>query len=260
MFIDSHCHVNFPELYVNIDNILENMQANKVDKALCACVCLEDFPSLIEKIEKLPNFYASVGVHPDYENILEPSVDKLVELSKHRKVIAIGETGLDYFRLENIGTNLDWQRIRFINHIQAANIVNKPLIVHSREARDDTLSIMQQENAAKCRGVLHCFTDTYEMAKKALDMGFYISFSGIVTFKSAKDLQQTAKKLPLDRILIETDSPYLSPMPHRGKLNQPAWVSHVAEFLSNLRNEDIEKIAYQTSQNFYDLFNIQETK
>jgi TatD DNase family protein len=254
MFIDSHCHVDFPDLYANIDSIRSNMQANKVTHALCACVSMEDFPSLIQKIEPLNNFYASVGVHPDYEDVYEPSVEELVKLAQHPKIVAIGETGLDYFRMSNEGDNLAWQRKRFVNHIHAANIVKKPLIVHSREAREDSLSIMRAEKAHICKGVLHCFTDTYEMAVQAIEMGFYISFSGIVTFKSAKDLQETAKKLPLDRILIETDSPYLAPMPHRGKVNEPAWVSHVGEFLAALRGDSIENIAQQTSQNFRDLF------
>jgi TatD DNase family protein len=256
MFIDSHCHINFTELHDNIAELVQNMHTNKVTHALCAAVSLEDFPDLIQKIHALPNFYASVGVHPDYEDVQEPSVDELVTLSQLDKVIAIGETGLDYYRLQEHETiaDLDWQRTRFRTHIQAANQVNKPLIIHSREARDDTLRIMQEEQADKCKGVLHCFTDTYDMAVKALDMGFYISFSGIVTFKSAKDLQDTAKKLPLDRILIETDAPYLAPMPHRGKVNQPAWVMHVAEFLAELRQEPLQKIAEQTTQNFFDLF------
>ncbi len=256
MFIDSHCHVDFPELYKNIESIVHNMQQNNVSKALCACVQIEDFPSLIEKISKLDNFYASVGVHPDYEDVQEATVEQLVGLAKIDKVVAIGETGLDYFRLNNEGNNLDWQRKRFITHIQAANISNKPLIIHSRNARQDTINIMQEYNADKCSGVLHCFTESYEMAKQAIDMNFYISFSGILTFKNAADLQETAKKLPLDRILIETDSPYLAPVPHRGKTNQPAWVMHVAEFLAVLRNETVEKIAQQTSDNFYNLFKI----
>ncbi len=255
MFIDSHCHIDFPDLYSDIDNIIHNMQSNKVSHALCACVTLEDFPSLHEKISKLPNFFASVGVHPDYEDLQEPTVDKLVELAKYDKVIAIGETGLDYFRLkETKEYSLEWQRNRFRTHIRAANVVNKPLIVHSREAREDSLRIMKEECADKCSGVLHCFTDSYEMACAAIDMGFYISFSGIVTFKNAKDLQETAKKIPLDCMLIETDSPYLAPMPYRGKTNQPAWVKHVGEFIAELRNESIAKIAEQTSINFFKLF------
>jgi TatD DNase family protein len=185
----------------------------------------------------------------------EPTVEQLVELAKLDKVIAIGETGLDYFRLkEDEENSLEWQRNRFRTHIQAANVVNKPLIVHSREARADSLRIMKEEQADKCRGVLHCFTDSYEMACAAIDMGFYISFSGIVTFKSAKDLQETAKKIPLDCMLIETDSPYLAPMPYRGKVNQPAWVKHVGEFIAELRGESIERIAEQTSNNFFNLF------
>lgn len=255
MFIDSHCHIDFPELYADIYNLVQNMKNNNVSHALCACVTLEDFPSLHEKISKLPNFFASVGVHPDYEDLTEPTVEQLIELAKLDKVIALGETGLDYFRLKETPENsLEWQRNRFRTHIQAANVVNKPLIVHSREARADTLHIMKEEQAYNCKGVLHCFTDSYEMACAAIDMGFYISFSGIVTFKSAKDLQETARKLPLDRILIETDSPYLAPMPYRGKVNQPAWVKHVAEFIAELRGEDVQHIAEQTTKNFFNLF------
>jgi TatD DNase family protein len=256
-FVDSHCHLDFPDLYQHIDVLLQNMENLDVAHALCVCVRLEDAQSLLDKINPYPQLSASIGVHPDYDdNARQPTVEELIQWSAHPKVCAIGETGLDYFRLDNSGNQLDWQRERFINHIEAAKTVQKPLIVHTREAREDTLAILREHQADKCLGVLHCFTESYEMAKAAIDLGFYISFSGIVSFKNAKDLQETAKKLPLDAILIETDAPYLAPMPHRGKTNQPAWVRHVAEYLAILRDEPLTKIAAQTTANFERLFGI----
>ena len=225
-FVDSHCHINFPELVVNMDDVLAQMRANEVISALCVSVNLADFPQVLALAEQHPHIYASVGVHPDYEGVEEPDVARLVGLAQHPKVIAIGETGLDYFRLKG---DLEWQRTRFRTHIRAARESGKPLIIHTREAAADTLRIMAEENAAEARGVMHCFTETWEVAEAALAMGFYISFSGIVTFKNARQLKEVAQRVPLERILIETDAPYLAPVPHRGKLNQPAYVKHVAE-------------------------------
>jgi TatD DNase family protein len=256
-FVDSHCHLDFPDLYQHIDELLAHMKRLDVVHALCVCVRLEDAASLLEKINPYPQLSASIGVHPDYdEKARQPTTEELITWAQHPKVCAIGETGLDYYRLSNTGNALDWQRERFIRHIEAAKHLQKPLIVHTREAREDTLSIMREHQAQNCGGVLHCFTESYEMAKAAIDLGFYISFSGIVSFKNAKDLQETAKKLPLDAILIETDSPYLAPMPYRGRTNQPAWVRHVAEYLAILRDEPLELIAETTTANFQRLFGV----
>lgn len=201
------------------------------------------------------NIFASVGVHPDYEDVTEPSVAQLVELAKHPKVIAIGETGLDYYRLgDKTVADMDWQRERFRVHIRAARVSGKPLIIHTRNASEDTLKIMQEEGADQIGGVMHCFTESLAVAQAALAMNFYISMSGIVTFKSAKDLQAVAKEIPLDRLLIETDAPYLAPIPHRGKTNEPAWVRHVGEFLADLRGEPLTTLAQATTNNFIRLF------
>ena len=252
MYIDSHCHINFPELKTNIDNVLSNMKDKKITNALCVSVELDSFPEVLAMAEGYDHIYASVGVHPDYEDIKEPSIDELVQIaSDHQKVVAIGETGLDYFRLKG---DLTWQRDRFRNHIRAAKEAKLPLIIHTRQAQDDTIQIMTEEGANQTRGVMHCFTESYEMAKQALDLDFYISFSGIITFKNAEDLRQTAKKIPLDRILIETDSPYLAPVPNRGKLNEPSNVVYVAEKIAELHNCSVDKVAEQTSKNFFYLF------
>jgi TatD DNase family protein len=252
MYIDSHCHINFPELKTNIENVLRNMKDKKITNALCVSVELDSFPEVLAMAEGYDHIYASVGVHPDYEDIREPSVDELVKIAaNHQKVVAIGETGLDYFRLKG---DLTWQRDRFRNHIRAANEAKLPLIIHTRQAQDDTIQIMTEEGANQTRGVMHCFTESYEMAKQALDLDFYISFSGIITFKNAEDLRETAKKIPLDRILIETDSPYLAPVPNRGKMNEPSNVVYVAEKIAELHNCSVDKVAEQTSQNFFDLF------
>ncbi|MBL78734.1 MAG: DNAase [Nitrosomonadaceae bacterium] len=251
MLIDSHCHLDFPDLANNIDKILQNMEENNVTHALCVSVNLEDFPKVLMLAEKHLNLFASVGVHPDYENIAEPQTEKLAILAQHPKIIAIGETGLDYSRLKG---NLEWQRDRFRNHIRAARQCNKPLIIHTREASADTLKIMEEEGANQVGGVMHCFTESWEIAQKAMKMNFYISFSGIVTFKNAGELKETAKKVPLERMLIETDSPYLAPVPYRGKTNQPAFVRHVAKEIATLRGVDIDKIAESTTYNFFNLF------
>jgi TatD DNase family protein len=251
MLVDSHCHLNFPELAANLTNIRQAMQDNAVGHALCVSVTLPDFPAVHALAETYPNFYASVGVHPDYEDIEEPTVAGLVELAKHPKVIAIGETGLDYFRLTG---DLEWQRNRFRTHIRAAIQSGKPLIIHTRNAAEDTLRIMREENASSVGGVMHCFTESLEVAEQAIDLGFYISFSGIVTFKNAVALKEVAKKIPLDRILVETDSPYLAPIPYRGKINQPSYVKHVAEEIAKLRESSFETISEATTANFFRLF------
>jgi TatD DNase family protein len=252
-FIDSHCHINFHELAVNISDVLAKMQQNEVTAALCVSVNLADFPQVLALAEQHPNIYASVGVHPDYESVEEPTVERLVELAQHPRIIAIGETGLDYYRLTG---DLEWQRERFRTHIRAAKLCGKPLIIHTRSAAEDTLRIMQEENAADIGGVMHCFTENWEVAQGALEMGFYISFSGIVTFKNALQIKDVAQRVPMDRMLIETDSPYLAPVPYRGKLNQPAYVKHVAEEIAQLRGLSVEEIGQQTSVNFGRLFSL----
>ena len=252
-FVDSHCHLNFPELAENITDVLAQMRHNEVVAALCVSVNLADFPQVLALAEKHPNLYASVGVHPDYEEVEEPNAARLVELARHPRVIAIGETGLDYFRLKG---DLEWQRTRFRNHIRAARECGKPLIIHTREAAADTLRIMGEENAAGAGGVMHCFTETWEVAEAALAMGFYISFSGIVTFKSAKQIKEVAQRMPLERMLIETDAPYLAPVPYRGKLNQPAYVKHIAEEIALLRGIDVSEVGRCTTENFMRLFGL----
>lgn len=251
MFIDSHCHLDFPDLASNLDELLLNMQENNVKNALCVSVKLEDFPRVLALAETHDNLYASVGVHPDYENIEEPQAETLAKLAEHPKVIAIGETGLDYFRLTG---DLEWQRERFRQHIRASRQSNKPLIIHTRSAAEDTLRIMAEEGADQEGGVMHCFTESWEVAQKAIEMNFYISFSGIVTFKNAVALKDVAQKIQLDRMLIETDSPYLAPVPHRGKMNQPAYVRHVAEEIAKLRGISVAEVAEATSHNFFNLF------
>lgn len=251
MFIDSHCHLDFPDLASNLDELLLNMQENQVKNALCVSVKLEDFPRVLALAEAHDNLYASVGVHPDYENIEEPQAEELAKLAEHKKVIAIGETGLDYFRLTG---DLEWQRERFRQHIRASRQSNKPLIIHTRSAAEDTLRIMAEEGADQVGGVMHCFTESWEVAQKAIEMNFYISFSGIVTFKNAVALKDVAQKIQLDRMLIETDSPYLAPVPHRGKMNQPAYVRHVAEEIAKLRGISVDEVATATSHNFFNLF------
>lgn len=257
MFIDSHCHINFPELAARMPEILGKMAENKVSHALCVSCDLPEFPSVLELAERYPHIYASVGVHPDYEDTPEPSVEDLIRLSDHPKIVAIGETGLDYYRLEG---DLEWQRERFRRHIRASRATGKPLIIHTRAASEDTIRIMREEGAGTdaggAAGVMHCFTESLEVARAAMEMGFYISFSGIVTFKSAKDLQAVAREVPLEQMLIETDSPYLAPVPHRGKVNEPALVRHVGEYLAILKGVPLEQLAQQTSDNFFNLFKI----
>ena len=234
------------------------MQQAKVSHALCVSVDLPDFPNVLKLAQDHANLYASVGVHPDYEDTPEPSFDFLVETaSQHPKIVAIGETGLDYYRMgDRSYESMEWQRERFRTHIRASIACKKPLIIHTRSASEDTIKILKEEGAQKVGGVMHCFTESYEVAKAAMEMGFYISFSGIVTFKSAKDLQETCKQVPLERMLIETDSPYLAPIPYRGKTNEPAWVAKVGEFIADLKGVPLETLAIQTTNNFYDCFQI----
>lgn len=251
MLVDSHCHLNFPELLNNLPAIKLAMQDNQVGHALCISVTLPDFPQVLALAESNDNFYASVGVHPDYENIEEPTLESLLSLASHPKVIAIGETGLDYFRLTG---DLEWQRTRFRTHIRAAISSGKPLVIHTRNAAEDTLRIMREENAQKVGGVMHCFTENLEVALQAIELGFYISFSGIITFKNALIIKEVAKNIPLNRILVETDSPYLAPTPHRGKINQPSYVKHVAEEVAKLRGVSLEEVSVATTDNFFRLF------
>ena len=251
MFVDSHCHIDFPELRERLPELLSAMAANQVTHALCVSVNLQDFPNVLSIAESNDNIFASAGVHPDYENVAEPTEDQLVKLATHPRIVAIGETGLDYYRLTG---DLEWQRQRFRTHIRAARRAHKPLIIHTRAAAADTIDIMREENAIEAGGVMHCFTESREVAEAAMAQGFYISFSGIVTFKNAKELKEVAKAVPLERMLIETDSPYLAPMPHRGKTNEPAFVRHVAEEIARLKNVSLEEVAKATTNNFFRLF------
>lgn len=257
MYIDSHCHINFPELAARLPEVFSRMAENRVTHALCVSVNLPEFPEVLAIANEHEHIYASVGVHPDYEETPEPTVDELVKLSDHPKIVAIGETGLDYYRLEG---DLEWQRNRFRTHIRASRATGKPLIIHTRSASEDTIRLMREEKAGTdvggAGGVMHCFTESLEVAEAAMAMGFYISFSGIVTFKSAKELQAVASAVPLERMLIETDSPYLAPVPHRGKVNEPGLVCHVAEFIAKLKGIPLEVVARQTSDNFFQLFHI----
>jgi TatD DNase family protein len=255
VFVDSHCHINFPELGSRISDVLEAMAENRVTHALCIGVNLPELPGVLQLAADHPNIYASVGVHPDYEDTPEPSIDTLTELSRRDKVVAIGETGLDYFRVTG---DLEWQRTRFRTHIRAARECGKPLVIHTRSAAADTLAIMREERAGEAGGVMHCFTESWEMARGALDLGFHISFSGIVTFKNAREIKDVARRVPLNRMLIETDSPYLAPVPFRGKQNEPAYVRYVAEEIARLRDIPLEEVAAATSANFFRLFGISD--
>jgi len=253
VFVDSHCHLDFPELASELPAVLEAMREHQVTHALCIGVDLPAWPQVVAIAQAHANLYATVGVHPDYTDTPEPSVAELVAMAATPKVMAIGETGLDYFRLEG---DLEWQRERFRRHIRAARETGKPLVIHTRSAADDTIAIMREERASEAGGVMHCFTETWDVAQRALDLGFHISFSGIVTFKNAHALKDVAQRVPLDRMLIETDSPYLAPMPYRGKRNQPAWVAYVAAEVARLREVPVAVIAAATSANFFNLFKI----
>ncbi len=253
MFVDSHCHINFSDFAGEEPALLERMRAARVTHAMCISVTYPEWPSVVALAERFPNIYATAGVHPDYEDIEEPTVESLLTRAQHPKVQAIGETGLDYFRLTG---DLNWQRERFRTHIRAARECGKPLVIHTRSASQDTLSIMREEKAHEVGGVMHCFTETWDVASAAMDMGFHISFSGIVSFKNAKALQEVAKRVPLQSMLIETDSPYLAPMPYRGKRNEPSYVAQVAQAIATLRGVDVESIGAATSDNFFRLFSV----
>lgn len=251
MLVDSHCHLNFPEFTENMPAVLQAMQDNGVNHALCIGVTLEKFPQVLAIAEAHENIWATVGIHPDNEGVEEADVDRLLALADHPRVVGIGETGLDYFRLTG---DLEWQRNRFRTHIRAAIACDKPLVIHTRNAAEDTLRIMREEGADRCGGVMHCFTESQEVADRAMELGFYISLSGIVTFKNAEALKQVARTIPLDRMLVETDSPYLAPVPFRGKTNQPAYVKHVAEHIADLRGISPGEVAEATTRNFFRLF------
>lgn len=261
MFTDSHCHLNSRQLRESLQEIKQAMKIAQVGRALCICTTLEEFESVHQLAVENDNFWCTVGVHPDNEAVQEPSVEELVRLTKLEKVVGIGETGLDYFRL-GVRTlaDMQWQRDRFRVHIRAAQKTGKPLVIHTRSASADTLSILKEEKAnveqgsSQAGGVFHCFTETQAVAKAALDLGFYISFSGILTFKTADAIRDVARFVPLDRLLIETDSPYLAPMPHRGKTNNPSYVPLVAKQLSLIRGESLDVIAHATNCNFDKLF------
>lgn len=251
MYVDSHCHLAFPDFREDLPQILERMRAAGVAGALNVCVTLEEFPAVLALAENHPQLWATVGVHPDYADIEEPTVERLVSLAAHPKVVAIGETGLDYYRLAE---PLEWQRERFRTHIRAARITGKPLVIHTRAAAADTLRIMEEEGAGEVGGVMHCFTETRAVAEQALALGFHISFSGIVTFKNATELQAVATWVPLERLLIETDAPYLAPVPYRGRRNEPGYVPAVAEKIATLRGVATEVVAEASSRNFFNLF------
>lgn len=250
--VDSHCHINFEELAKRLPEILSNARLNDVSHMLCVSVNLEDFPQVKALADEHEHIFASVGVHPCYKDVKDPTTEELIDIGSDSNIVAIGETGLDYFRVED--QDMSWQQDRFVRHIEAANTVNKPLIIHTRSAADDTMRMLKEEGADQCRGVMHCFAENWDVAKKALDLGFYISFSGIVTFKSAADVQEVAQKCPIDRVLVETDSPYLAPVPLRGKTNEPANVRHTAQFVADLRGIPLVELAEQTTNNFFELF------
>ena len=259
MFVDSHCHLSFPELLPRVDEILAAMTAARVERALCICTTLEEFETVAALAERDPRLYATVGVHPDNEGVREPSVDDLVRLAQRPRILGIGETGLDYYRLNGRSiAQMQWQRDRFAVHIEAARETGLPLVVHTRSASEDTVRLLREGggSAGALRGVFHCFTETHEVAMAALEMGFLISFSGILSFRNAQTLRDVAREVPLDRCLIETDSPYLAPVPHRGRLNSPAWVPHVAEALAEAKGLAVAEVASATRQNFEKLFGL----
>lgn len=253
VLVDSHCHLDFPEFQGREAELLEAMKINGVGAALIAGVTLERFPGVLTLVEHFPNLYAGVGVHPDTEEGEEADEDTLIRLAQHPKVVAIGETGLDYYRLEG---DLEWQRTRFRTHIRAARRCRKPLIIHTREAAADTLRILEEEGGGEAGGVFHCFTESRSVAEAALSLGFHISISGIVTFKNSMQIKEVASFVPLERLLVETDAPYLAPVPHRGKLNHPALVRHVAEEIARLKGISLDALAQATTSNFCRLFGV----
>lgn len=257
MFVDSHCHLVFPELRDRLPQIREAMAQAQVDRALCICTTLEEFDDVHALAMSHDNFWASVGVHPDNEGVTEPDLATLITLAARPRVVGIGETGLDYFRLgERSVDDMEWQRERFRVHIRAAAQTGLPLIIHTRSSSADTLRLLREEGAGRVNGVFHCFTETIEVARAALDLGFYISLSGILTFKSAVDLREVARFVPLERCLIETDSPYLAPVPFRGKTNDPSLVPYVARQIAEIKGCTIEEVAACTSRNFEQLFGV----
>ncbi len=255
MLIDSHCHLDRLDLkpYQNdFSCFMQEVKNSHIEHLLCIAIDLEAYPAMLELVENYPQISVSVGVHPNVHEGQEPTVDELIALGSIDKVVAIGETGLDYFRSTG---DLNWQHQRFRNHINAAKALKKPLIIHTREAKQDTLRILKEENAQEVGGIIHCFTEDWEFAQQALELNFYISFSGIVTFNSAKEIQEVAKKVPAERFLIETDSPYLAPVPHRGRPNYPTYIRFVAEQIAKLRGVSVEEVAELSTANFYRLFN-----
>ena len=250
--VDSHCHLDFPELAADIEGVLARMRANDVSHALCVSVNLEDFPRVLALAQSHDNLFATVGVHPDQQEGVDPSWGELARLAQDRRILAVGETGLDYYRSKG---DLEWQRARFRNHIRAAREVGKPLVIHCREAAEDLLAIMRAERASEVGGVMHCFTESLAVAEQAMEMNFFISFSGIVTFRNAAAVRAVAAHVPWERLLVETDSPYLAPVPMRGKTNEPAFVRHVAEGLAVLRETDLAHVARVTTANFSRAFN-----
>ncbi|HEU4460619.1 MAG TPA: TatD family hydrolase [Methylibium sp.] len=255
MYVDSHCHLSFPELQAELPAIRAAMAAAQVDRALCICTTLEEFPQVHALATAHDNFWCSVGVHPDNEGVAEPSVEQLVDLAARPRVVAIGETGLDYYRLgERSVAQMQWQRDRFAVHIRAARASARPLVIHTRSASDDTVALLKEEGAGAVTGVFHCFTETLAVARAALDLGFMVSFSGILTFKNAAELREVAAFVPLERCLIETDSPYLAPVPHRGKTNNPSFVPFVAAEIARIKQLPVEEVAEATSRNFEALF------
>ena len=254
MLVDSHCHLDRVDLSPyegDFGRFMESTLASGVGHMLCVAIDLESYPAMLGLVEPYPEVSVSVGVHPNDRDRREPTVEELVELADHPRNVAIGETGLDYFRSEG---DLAWQQERFRRHIRAAREAAKPLIIHTREAREDTLRIMREENAAEAGGVMHCFTESWEMASEAMEMGFFVSFSGIVTFRNADELREVVRKMPLGRLLIETDSPYLAPVPHRGKPNEPRYVRQVAEKVAEVREMEVEELIRQSGENFFRLF------
>ena len=261
MYVDSHCHLTFPGLQDRLPELRAAMAAADVDRALCICTTLEEFPRVHALALAHDNFWCTVGVHPDIEDVQEPSVGDLISRAALPRVVALGETGLDYYRLAGRDVaEMEWQRERFRVHIRAALATGLPLVVHTRNASQDTLEILRSEGAGQVRGVFHCFTETREVAVAALELGFHISFSGILTFRNAEELRQVAREVPLERCLIETDSPYLAPMPHRGKTNEPAYVALVAARLAEIKGLDLADVAQATSANFEQLFGVRQPR
>ncbi len=252
--VDSHCHLDRLDLNAlggDMDHVIDQAKGLDVNHMLCVAISLELWPGMLEIVDRFDNVYASVGVHPNENDGEDPTVERLIELAAHPKVIAIGETGLDYFRSEG---DLEWQRERFRRHISAAKLTGKPLIIHSRDAQPDTLNIMAEEGADRVGGIMHCFVDDWQTAQRAIELNFVISFSGIVTFKTATELKEVARQCPLDKMLVETDAPYLTPVPYRGKSNQPAYTRYVAEHIAELKGITLEEVASATTENFFRMF------